>query len=201
MLVFTRRVLLLCQVALLAACSSTAGNNATPAAPAAPVAPTVSSDIGTALDSAPEAANGHLVIRNLSIHPDAGSPAILMNFVSDGPAQGGVPCIACVNGAQSNDTVGLTGPSSYIPKGAVWQYSMSYSDIAYKGKCKLAWVISSGKKIIDSFSATINLTSAGGFVLYALNRNRPAYSGSATLTGKVTCSVHSQSTTAPLYFQ
>jgi hypothetical protein len=195
MLAFTRRALLLCQVALLAACSSTIGNDTTPAAPAAP------SDVAAALDSAPDARSGHLVIRNLPIHPDAGSPAILMNFVSDGPAQGGVPCISCVNGAQSNDNIGLTGPSSYVPKGSTWQYSMSYSNIAYKGKCKLAWVISSGKKIVDSFSATINLPSAGGYVLYALNRNRPTYSGPATLTGKVTCSVHSQSTTAPLYFQ
>lgn len=123
-----------------------------------------------------------------------------MNFVSNGPAQGGVPCIACVNGAQTNDNIGLTGPSSYVPKGATWEYSVSFTDISYKGKCKLAWSITSGKKIIDSFSATIKLTSAGGFVLYALNRARPSYSGLAQLTGKVTCG-SSQILQAPLEFQ
>jgi hypothetical protein len=125
----------------------------------------------------------------------------LINFVSDGPAQGGVPCINCVNGASSSDNIGLTGPSSYVPTGATWQYSLSFTDISYKGKCKLAWAITSGKKVIDSFSATLNLTSSGGFVLYALNRARPNYSGSATLAGKITCGSTSQMVQAPLEFQ
>ena len=192
---YARRVLVLFQVVLLVGCSGASGSSSTPSAPAAPA------DVAAALDSAPEAAPGYLLVRNLGLHPNAGSPAIMMNFVSDGPAQNGVPCIACVNGAQSNDNIGLTGPSSYVPKGATWQYSLSYTNVSYKGKCKLAWVIAAGKKIIDSFSATINLPSAGGYVLYALNRNRPTFSGSAQLTGKVTCATHSQSTQAPLYFQ
>jgi hypothetical protein len=125
----------------------------------------------------------------------------LINFVSDGPAQGGVPCINCVGGASSSDNIGLTGPSSYVPSGATWQYTLSFTDITFKGKCKLAWAITSGKKTIDSFSATLTLTSAGGFVLYALDRNRPKYSGAATLTGKVTCGANAQTLQAPLEFQ
>lgn len=183
---FIRRGVLASSVALLVACSGTPGTGTTPSLSSA---------------HADVASPGHMVFQKLSIVPDATAPAIIMNFVSNGPAQGGVPCISCVEGAQTNDNVGLTGPSSYVTKGSGWQYSLSFTDIKYKGKCKLAWTITSGAKTIDSFSATLNLTTAGGFVLYALNRNRPAYSGSATLTGKVTCGGNSRSTTAPLYFQ
>jgi hypothetical protein len=195
MLAFVRRPLLLSLVALLVACSGTTGSTT-------PIAAGVSGDgVNAALDSAPEVAAGHAIVRKLSIHPNAKLPAILMNFVSNGPDQGGVPCIACVNGAQSKDNIGLTGPSSYVPTGATWQYALSFTDLTFKGKCKLAWAITSGKKVIDSFSATLNLTSSGGFVLYALNRGRPAYSGPAVLTGKVTCGTSSQSTQAPLESQ
>ena len=172
----------------MAACSSPSSGGATPA---------MSSNSSA---SAP-AAGGHLVFRKLPISPNAGSRSILLNFVANGPAQGGVPCIGCVNGATSNDNIGMTGPSSYVFSGATWQYALSYTDISYVGKCKLDWKITAGKKTIDSFSAVIKLTSKGGFVLYALDRPRPSYSGSATLTGTVTCGTDTQSTQAPLEFQ
>ncbi len=172
-------------VVALAACSGAANGGSVP----------------SALNSAPQVTGGHEIFRKLSIQPDAGAPATLMNFVSNGPAQGGVPCIACVSGASSNDTVGLTGPSSYVPSGATWQYALSFTDLSYKGKCTLAWAITAGKKTIDSFSASFKLTSAGGFVLYGVDRGRPKYSGAATLTGKYTCGNNSQSARAPLYFQ
>ena len=124
-----------------------------------------------------------------------------MNFISNGPAQGGVPCIACVNGASSSDTVGLTGPSSYVYAGQVWQYTISFTDLSFKGKCKIAFTIASGKKTIDSFTSSVNLTSAGGFVIWGIDRNRPKYSGSATVTGKYTCGKESGSQSAPIEFQ
>ena len=74
-----------------------------------------------------------------------------MNFVADGPNQGGVPCIDCVNGASSSDNVGMTGPSSYVRTNFVWQYAISFTDISYKGKCKVTWTIAAGKKTIDTF--------------------------------------------------
>jgi hypothetical protein len=158
-------------------------------------------EISAALDAAPEVDGGHVIVHHLSMHPDGGAPPIIINFVSDGPAQGGVPCINCVNGASTGDNIGLTGPSSYIPLNATWQYSLSFTDVAYKGPCTLAWAITGGGKTIDSFSAKLNLTSKGGFVLYALNRNRPAYHGGATLTGKVTCGASKPTLSAPLHFQ
>ena len=97
--------------------------------------------------------------------------------------------------------IGLTGPSSYVRTGATWQYALSFTDLSYKGKCTLAWEIKAGKKTVDSFSASFKLTSDGGFVLYAVDRARPKYSGPATLTGKYTCGKNSQSAQAPLYFQ
>jgi len=211
MLVYARRGLLLSIVAALAACSGTASTGTSPAlseagpavnAAHATVSQASSAQIAVAaLDSAPEVNGGREITRRLSFSPNAKATPILINFVSDGPAQGGVPCIDCVSGASSSDNVGLTGPSSYIPTGDTWQYSLSFTDISYKGKCKLAWAITSGKKVVDSFSVTINLTSSGGFVLYAQNRSRPKYSGSATLTGKVTCGSTAQMAQAPLEFQ
>ncbi|HET6277116.1 MAG TPA: hypothetical protein VFE16_14400 [Candidatus Cybelea sp.] len=198
--VFTRRGILYLFALALAACSSGAGSNISPSATGFDSTSTQSS-LDDVLDSAPEVSGGHAIIRPLSIHPDAKGPAILINFVANGPNQGGVPCIGCVSGASSNDTIGLTGPSSYVPKGAVWQYELSYTNLSYKGKCKLAWAITSGKKTIDSFSATLDLTTPGGFVLYALARNRPKYSGMATVTGKVTCGAAHPSLQAPIEFQ
>jgi hypothetical protein len=124
-----------------------------------------------------------------------------MNFVSNGPDQGGVPCINCVYGASSSDNVGLTGPSSYVLSNTYWQYAISFTDVSYKGKCKVSWTITSGKKTVDSFSASFNLTSSGGFVLYAMARSRPNYSGPAMLTGKYACGKNSGSTQEPLYFE
>ncbi|MFZ0030619.1 MAG: hypothetical protein WAK84_01945 [Candidatus Cybelea sp.] len=179
------RVFFLSLLVTLAACSSAANGGSVP----------------SALDSAPQVTGGHEIFRKLSVQPDAGSPATLMNFVSNGPAQGGVPCIGCVSGASSNDTIGLTGPSSYVRTSATWQYALSFTDLSYKGKCTLAWAITAGKKTIDRFSASFKLASDGGFVLYAVDRARPKYSGPATLTGKYTCGKNSQSAQAPLYFQ
>lgn len=188
-------------VVALTACSNGAAGNATPAAASA-AAPEAST-IDQILDSAPEVGGGREVFRPLAIHPNANTPAILINFVSDGPAQGGVPCIDCVNGASTGDNVGLTGPSSYVLTGATWQYSISFTDLHYKGKCKVAWAITTSKKTLDSFSASFNIASSaeGGFILYAMNRGRPKYSGPATLTGKATCGSEHPSLKAPLQFE
>jgi len=185
MAICTRNLSLFSLALLLAACSTVGTSGTTPPAGG----------------SASAAGGGHFIFRSIAIHPQASSPETLMNFVSDGPAQGGVPCIDCVNGASSSDNIGLTGPSSYIPTGDTWQYTLSFTDIAYKGACKLDWTIASGKKVIDSFSVTLKLKSAGGFVLYGVDRGRPSYSGAATLTGKYTCGKETGSAQAPLEFE
>ena len=183
-----RRALFLTFAAALVACSN---------AQTVPVQSNAQSAVRTASDIS----GGRLTFQKLTIHPNAGSPAILMNFIANGPNQGGVPCINCVNGASSNDNVGMTGPSSYVLSNTYWQYDISFTDISYKGKCKVAFAITSGKKTIDSFSASFTLTNAGGFVLYGIARSRPNYSGSATVTGSYTCGKNTGSTAEPLYFQ
>jgi hypothetical protein len=200
MFVFIRRGLFLSLVVAIAACSGPNEGSATPSTALSQTS-SAQTTLETVLESAPEVAGGREVIRRLAIGPNAGSPAILINFVSDGPNQSGVPCINCVNGAQSHDNIGMTGPSSYIPTGATWQYTLSFTNISYKGKCKLAWAITSGKKTIDSFAATLNLTSSGGFVLYGVARSRPKYSGAATVTGRATCGKENPSLQAPLQLQ
>lgn len=183
-----RSLFLLSSLALLSACSST-GQSAAPAAGTA--AAQVSQD----------AAGGRIIVKPLAIHPDAKGPTILMNFITNGPAQGGLPCISCVPGISGGDDIGLTGPSSYVYTGQEWQYSISWTDLTFKGKCKIAWSIDAGKKNIDSFGATVKLTSSGGFILWAINRSRPNYSGMATVTGKVTCGTDTASQSAPIEFQ
>jgi hypothetical protein len=199
MRIIPRRGFALSAMALLAACSGSSGAVTVPQADYNQ-APAQQSNLLAVLDSAPETAGGHMLMRKLRIHPNAGAPAILINFLANGPNQGGVPCINCVNGASSKDNIGMTGPSSYVLPNFGWQYAVSFTDLSYKGKCKLAFAITAGKKTIDSFSTTINLTSSGGFVLYALARSRPKYSGSATETGQVTCGKDKPSLQVPLQF-
>lgn len=202
MLVFTRRGLFLPLVVALAACSGAGGGGATPSTGSNQTLSTQPT-LAAVLESAPEATGGREVFRKLAIHPDAKAPAILINFVANGPNQGGVPCINCVDTASSSDNIGMTGPSSYVLSNFTWQYALSFTDLKYAGKCKLAWAITSGKKTIDSFSATLNIpgSAEGGFVLYAIARSRPNYSGPATLTGEVTCGKDKQSLQVPLQFE
>lgn len=195
---FRSRNFFIVAAAVLAACSGAAGGSV-PANVTAQSAP-AQRTLDQILDAAPPVV-GRALIRKLSIHPNANAPAFLMNFLADGPNQAGVPCIDCVEGASTSDNVGMTGPYSYVAPNFVWQYTISFSDISYKGKCKLAYAIVSGtKKTIDSFSATLDLKTDGGFVLYSVARARPKYSGPATLTGKVTCGKASQSLQVPLQF-
>lgn len=123
-----------------------------------------------------------------------------MDFVATGPAQGGVPCTGCVESA-GDDTIGLTGPSNLVPKGATWQYSVAFTDVSYKGTCTFTWTIADGAKTIDTFSAKLKIPKAGGWYLYGTDRNPEAYSGSATVTGQVACGSHKQSASAPMVFQ
>ena len=202
MLVLSRRGLALSVVVALGACAGPSGAVSVPATDSAQ-APDPGGSLDAVLDAAPQAGNGHLLIHKLSVRPDATAPATLMNFVADGPNEGGVPCIDCVNGASSSDNIGMTGPTSYVLSNRYWQYALSFTDVKYKGKCRLAWAITAGKKTVDSFSTTVDLPASaeGGFVLYAISRARPKYSGSATLTGKYTCGKESASQQAPLWFQ
>jgi hypothetical protein len=186
MTVYIRHGFLISLALLLGACSGATG---------------ASTPSSASQSSATSPGATHEFFQKIPMHPDAKAPALLMNFVTNGPAQGGVPCIACVNGASSNDTIGLTGPSSYVPSGAVWQYTLSFTDISYKGKCTIDFTIANGKTKIDSFSASFSLTSDGGFLVYGIDRNRPKYSGPATLTGSYTCGKNTGSAQAPLQFQ
>jgi hypothetical protein len=185
---------------LIGGCANASGSGAVPASAYERESSTANS-LDAILDSAPPATGGHVEIRKLPTRPNANAPAILINFLTDGPNQGGVPCINCVAGASTSDNIGLTGPSSYVLSNFTWQYGVSFTDISYKGKCKLAFAITAGSKTIDSFSATLDLKSSGGFVLYAIARARPKYSGAATLTGKVTCGKESPSLQVPLQFE
>jgi len=194
----------------VSACSAT-GGAPTAAAPgtaqiaAAPDADWAAESAHTALvaiASAPAVAvPSHVAFGRLRMHPNAGDPPFLIGFVTAGEAQGGVPCISCVNGAQTGDNIGLSGPGNYVPASATWQYTLSFTNMAFTGKCKLDWAITSGAKTIDAFSYDATLTQTGGFFLYGIDRNRPKYNGKALLTGTVKCGGGPiQTVTAPLIF-
>ena len=196
---------------LVSACSGVSGGATTPAAPAqgdaaSALAGQMAESARTAvaaLASAPDAGvPARALFKPVAMHPDGSSPSWLMNFVASGPDQGGVPCFDCVKGAQTANNVGLTGLQNYVPKGASWQYIIAFTNIALTGKCTLAWAIASGKTVVDSFSLKITIPEAGGYELYAQNRLRPKFSGSAVLTGEVTCGKGpSQMAQAPMVFQ
>ncbi len=216
MLIYARRCFALSAVALLlAACSGGLGGTSTPSASSAQsdvssAASSVSDDVAlstrtamAALDAAPLVSGpSREVTRRLPIQSSAKGPAFLIDFVEAGLAQGGVPCITCVDGASTQDNIGLTGPVSYVPKKTEWQYSLSFSVAKLKATCKIAWAITAGKKLIDSFAVNAKIDQTGGYVLYGLDRKRKSYSGAAQLTGKVTCGkAGSQTAQAPLYFE
>ncbi len=215
MLIYARRCFSLSVVALLLSACSGGPGGSTPSASSAQsdvsgAASSVSDDVAlstrtamAALDSAPLVTGpSREVTRRLPIQSNAKGPAFLIVFVEAGLAQGGVPCITCVNGASTEDNIGLTGPVSYVPKKTEWQYSLAFSVAKLKATCKIAWAITAGKKVIDSFAINGKIDQSGGYVLYGLDRKRPSYSGAAQLTGKVTCGkARSQTAQAPLYFQ
>jgi hypothetical protein len=139
----------------------------------------------------------------VNVSPNA-TLSLIANYVAAGPAQGGVPCFSCVNGAQTSFNIGLTGPYNYVVLNTVWQYTTAMTDISLPNpsQCKFAWAITSGAKKIDSFSAKIGITAPGGYA-YGMNRNppNPAFHGLALLTAKVTCGTASDKVTTKLVFQ
>ena len=131
-------------------------------------------------------------------------PSVITNYVAAGPAQGGVPCFSCVNGAQTSFNIGMTGPYNYVTTNTVWQYTTTMTDISLPNpsKCTFAWAITAGTTKIDSFSIKIGITAPGTYA-YGINRNppSPAFHGLALLAGKVTCGTSSDKVTTKLVFQ
>ena len=156
-----------------------------------------------ALESAPPAlGTPRVAMARIPARPDATPTKFLTNFVTVGPAQTGVPCYACVKGAQTTFNVGLTGPYNYISTTETAQYVLSFSNITNTASCTLSWAIAAGKTVIDKFSYVLKAPKAGSTYVYGINRNRPKFSGAAVVAGKVECTWNGEQTvTAPLIFQ
>lgn len=189
MRLFSRLAVLALPVFALSACYVNTANSGASAVP-----------VSAPVDGTSFASPSRILFHPLAFTPNA-TQAILLDFVATGPAQSGVPCVSCVQGVSGGDSIGLTGPSNFVLKHIPWQYSIAFTDVSYKGSCTLSWIVANGAKTIDSFAATVKIQKAGGWYLYGTNRNPVTYSGPATLTGKVACGSHKQSTTAPMAFQ
>jgi hypothetical protein len=202
------RVVPICLALLFSACSG--GSVATPAQPVADNAPSLSASeteaLSTrtalaALDFAPDAgAPTRALSRRIpAFRPNAKEPPFIINLVYAGAAISGLPCFGCVGGEP--DGLLLPGTNNLVPADSVWQYGLTFSDLTFTGNCKMSWSIAAGKKVLDSFSTKYTIKTAGGLYIFDFNRNRPKYSGSAVLAGKVTCGAGSQTTQAALYFE
>lgn len=199
-----KRSLLLVFVVAATGCGGSAMSAAPTVAGAARVRPANVEDatIQNALDSAPDDPGFASSTRQFSVEPNAKAPAILMNFVATGFPYRGLPCFTCVKGVQTKDNIGLPGPYNDIPRGDHWMYTASYTDVSYKGNCKLAVAITNKSKTIDKFSTTAKNNKPTYYYMYWDTRKFPKYSGPATVTASLTCgSVGTQKTSASIFFE
>jgi hypothetical protein len=158
--------------------------------------------IQAALDSAPNDSGWAFAVAPLPVAPKVKSPQVLMNFIATGYPEKGLPCFTCVKKVHTKDDVGLPGPYNYVFDGDAWTYTVSYTDISFKGNCKLAVAITSKAKTIDKFATSANHNKPGFYYLYWDTRNFPAYSGSATVTAALTCPhAGTQKTSAAIVFE
>jgi hypothetical protein len=200
-----KRFLLAFPLVVFSGCmSSPAVTPGSPAMPAGQSAKQASSQsIDAILESAPQVTL-HVLAAPSRANPallPAAAPKFLLNFVASGPTGKKLPCFDCVNGKEAG-TFGIADPDNYVLSDRIWTYIISFTSVTFTGKCKLAWAITAGSKVIDSFSGTATVGSIGVYDYWGF-RNRPSYSGSATLTGKLSCTGGgpAQTATAPLVFQ
>ena len=194
-----KRFLLAFPLAALCGCMSSP--LATPGVPAAGQSTADAfQNVDAVLDSAPQVTL-HAVRVGMTIPAtsSAKAPKFLLNFVAASEPLGGVPCFSCVNGTEAG-TLGIAVPGNFVPTHSTWNYYLSFTSVSFKGKCTLAWAITSGKKVVDKFSGPATVGSTGVY-FYGASRSRPSFSGSAVLTGKLTCGGKAQTTTAPMQFQ
>jgi len=134
------------------------------------------------------------------VRPAAGTPTFIINFIATGPNQSGVPCFNCVGGA-SGLTIGLPVPNNVVPANYYWQYNISWTNVSFKGTCKVTLEIVGGGKVLDNTSANVPGISSAGSYDWAFSRLHPTYTGSATATGKVKCGTATQKTSAMMLFE
>ncbi|MDP9110346.1 MAG: hypothetical protein M3M96_01750 [Candidatus Eremiobacteraeota bacterium] len=191
------------------------GSNATPPGPVAPLsvqsAGSASFDAAsmqTAMNSGAFPATPGAYVRSASrrnstsVAPDAKAPAILATLIETGLDQTGVPCIACVGGAQTSANVGLTQPLGYIAASVPrLQYVFFYEDFSFTGTCNFAVTVTAGTTIL--FNAPFSLAISPNSTVYSSTGGpRPAYTGPALLAGKITCpGIPVASVSTKLYFQ
>jgi hypothetical protein len=154
-----------------------------------------------AMDSAPAATSG-VTVRGVPMagRVPAGSPTFFANFLASGPAEPGVPCFGCVNGAPGT-ALGIPPPYNFIPSGTVQQYNLAWTTLTFKGTCKIAIVLASGKTKIDSVSFNVPGVNPQGAYDIGLNFKAESFSGPALATGKLTCGSKSSIVTAHVIFQ
>jgi hypothetical protein len=154
------------------------------------------------IDSAPEVPAqlvGHAFPARLGPDITTSSP-FYVNFVATTPYfASNLPCFTCVNGTEQ-DTLGMALPYNYVPTGQAQTYIISWTSLNYKGSCKVALSVASGKTIVYAFSHVFTGIGDGAYDAF-INEASTSFNGVAKVVGKVTCGKTSSMSTAPIIFQ
>lgn len=132
--------------------------------------------------------------------PDAGAPSFIVNFVTAGWSQTGVPCINCVAGG-ATPNLGLPAPYNAAGAGTTMQYVLSLSINTASGTCTAAVTVAAGNKKLYSASDTLTGLSGGPGTIELFFSQAPiSYTGPAIVAGKLTCNGMTGVVRAPVLF-
>jgi hypothetical protein len=167
-----------------------------------PVADSQDEMIQSALDTAPSDSEWSVAAAPLAGPAKATTPQTLLNFIATGYPEKGLPCFGCVKKVHTKADVGLPGPFNYVYHGDRSLYIVSFTDVSFKGNCKLAVAVTSKKTVIDKFGTTAKNNKPNYYYLYWNTRSFPSYSGLATMTASLSCPHNgTQKTSAPIFFE
>jgi len=129
-----------------------------------------------------------------------GAPPFIVNFVSAGWSQTGVPCINCVVGG-ATPNLGLPMPYNAVGSGITMTYLLSLSINSASGTCTAAVTVAAGKTKLYAASEKISGLSGGpGTIELWFSQAPITYTGVAMVAGKLTCNGQTGVVRAPLLF-
>jgi len=153
-----------------------------------------------ALATAPQASGVRGAFVSSPRPADTGAPLFIVNFVSAGGNQTGVPCINCVEGG-ATPNIGLPMPYNAVGSGTTMTYTLSTSINSASGTCTAAVSVAAGKtKLFAASDKLTGLSGGPGTIELWFTQAPITYTGVAILAGKLTCNGQTSVVKAPLLF-